>query len=121
MTLSLRVASALFFTTLAAAQPRDFRTGVLGGQPITFEVVAYQTSRGSYDNSIIRGRSGSFTMNSIATGAQPSPFLGDNGQSMPNFVVARMPEPATLTLAGMGGLMALVVFRRQQKKVMTPV
>ena len=94
--------------------------GYTGG-PITFEVVAYQTSRGSYDNSIIRGRSGSFTMNSIATPGNPVPNLGNNGQSMPDFFVARMPEPTTLTLAGLGGLMALVTIRRQQKKSTTPV
>jgi hypothetical protein len=80
--------------------------------PVTFEVVAYNGS--DYASSAIRGRSGSFTMNSIATAGLPVPFLGDNGQSMPNFFVAPVPEPTTLALAGLGGLASLVAFRRKQ-------
>ena len=84
--------------------------GYVGG-PITFEVVAYNGS--SFANSTRRGRSGSFTMNSIATGWNPAPCLGDNGSAMPNFFVPT-PEPTTLTLAGLGGLMALEAMRRKQ-------
>ena len=53
--------------------------------PITFEVVAFDGT--NYANSVIRGRSGSFTMTSIATSSQTPPALGDNGQMMPNFYV----------------------------------
>jgi hypothetical protein len=81
--------------------------------PITFEVVAFYGS--SYGTSTDRGRSGSFTMDSIATGSPPAPALGDNSQPMPNFIEAVMiPEPATLALAGLGGLVALATFRRKQ-------
>jgi hypothetical protein len=80
--------------------------------PITFEVVAYNGS--DFNSSMIRGRSGSFTMNSIATGPLPVPDLGDNGQPMPDFFVITIPEPTTLALAGLGGLVSLAVFRRKQ-------
>jgi hypothetical protein len=79
--------------------------------PITFEVVAYNGA--SYASSTIRGRSGSFTMNSIATGLAAAPSLGNNGQAFPNFFVASVPEPTTMALVGLGGL-ALVAFRRKQ-------
>jgi hypothetical protein len=83
------------------------------GGPITFEVVAFNGS--SYADSVFRGRSGSFTMDSIATGGIPVPALGDNGQPMPNFVeLIIIPEPTTLTLAGLGGLTTLVAFHRKQ-------
>jgi hypothetical protein len=87
--------------------------GYTGG-PITFEVVAYQTSYGSYNNSINRGRSGSFTMSSIATRPVPVPGLGDNGQPMPDFYVIAMPEPTTSVLTALGGLVSLAVFRRKR-------
>ncbi len=81
--------------------------------PITFEVVAYNGS--TLANSTTWGRSGSFTMSSIATGASPVPNLGDNGVAFPNFFVATpVPEPATLALVGLGGLASLMAFRRKQ-------
>ena len=87
--------------------------GYTGG-PITFEVVAYNGS--SYYDALNRGRSGSFTMNSIATSPfGPAPNLGDNGAPMPDFFVYNeSPEPATLALASLGGLVSFVAFRRQQ-------
>ena len=85
--------------------------GYTGG-PITFEVVAYNGS--SFAASARRGRSGSFTMNSLGSPGFPAPCLGDNGQNMPNFFVSGMPEPTTLTLAGLGGLMALTAMRRKK-------
>ena len=84
--------------------------GYTGG-PITFEVVAYQTSAGSYGNSVNRGRSGSFIMNSISTAGLPAPSLGENGQAFPNFFVYVGPEPSTLALAALGGVLALVSFQ----------
>ncbi len=85
--------------------------GYAGG-PITFEVVAFNGS--SYANSTLRGRSGSFTMNSITMRVQDPPSLfGDNGQPMPDFIIPT-PEPTTLILAALGGLVSLVMFRRKQ-------
>lgn len=74
---------------------------------ITFEVVAFNGA--DYASSTIRGRSGSFTMASIATGANPVPAL----TGLPDFYVAPVPEPTTLALAGLSGL-ALFAFRRKQ-------
>ncbi len=79
---------------------------------ITFEVVAFNGA--SYATSSIRGRSGTFTMSSIATGQAGVPSLGDNGTGFPNFYVAPVPEPTTLALAGLGGLASLVAIRRKK-------
>jgi len=79
---------------------------------ITFEVVAFNGS--TYANSTIRGRSGSFTMNSLAASPSPLNGLGDNGQPFPTMYVASVPEPTTLALAGLGGLASLVALRRKQ-------
>jgi hypothetical protein len=76
-----------------------------GNTPISFELVA--TGPGGYV-----GRSGAWTESSIATSAAGS-FFGDNGLA-PNFSVAAVPEPATLALAGLGGLASLVALRRKQ-------
>jgi len=79
--------------------------GYTGG-PITFEVAA--ASPGGL------GRSGSFTMDSISTSpSQSATLFGDNGAPMPNFVVSIGPEPTTLALAGLSGLVSLVMFRRR--------
>ena len=86
--------------------------GYAGG-PITFEVVAFLGS--TLDSAIARGRSGSFTMDSIDTDPSgPYSLFGDNGQPMPNFVVSILPEPSMLALAGLGGLVSFVMFRRKQ-------
>jgi hypothetical protein len=79
--------------------------------PITFEVVAFNSS--SYADSTIRGRSGTFTMNSIGDGSDPIPSLGDNGNPMPDFLVAPAPEPTTLALAGLGIMASLAALRRK--------
>jgi len=77
------------------------------GGPITFEVVA--AGPGGL------GRSGSFTMDGISTSpSQGATLFGDNGAPMPNFVVSVDPEPTTLALAGLSGLVSLVMFRRRQ-------
>ena len=87
--------------------------GYTGG-PITFEVVAYNGL--TYDSSMVRSRSGSFTMESIANSPfAPPPALGDNGQPMPNIIIW-VPEPTTLTLAGLGGLVALAALRLEHNR-----
>jgi hypothetical protein len=81
--------------------------GYTGG-PITFEVFG-----SSYSGDAV-GRSGSFTMDSIGGPGAPSNAFGDNGQPMPNFFIAIGPEPTTLAVAGLGGLVSLIMFRRKQ-------
>jgi len=81
--------------------------------PITFEVVAFNGA--TYDTSSSRGRSGAFTMSSIAIAPAPAPNLGDNGAVWNNFSVAAVvavPEPTTLALGALG-LASLVAFRRK--------
>jgi len=81
--------------------------------PVTFEIVAFNGS--SYANSTIRGRTGAFTESTIASSSSsPLTNFGDNGPGMPAFVVASVPEPTTLALAGLGGLASLVALRRKQ-------
>lgn len=82
-----------------------------GNFSITFEVVAFDGT--SYASSAVRGRSGSFTMDAIATAvSSPPPFLGNNGEPMPNFVAA--PEPTALALIGWGGLALLMADHRKR-------
>jgi hypothetical protein len=76
--------------------------------PVTFELWA------SNANGTVVGRSGSWTETSIINSASlPAGYFGDNGVA-PNFLVAPVPEPTTLALAGLGGLASLVAFRRKQ-------
>jgi hypothetical protein len=78
---------------------------------VTFEYVAFNGS--TYDTSTIRGRSGSWTESSIAGSGLPAGNMGDNGIT-PDGLVAIVPEPTTLALAGLGGLASLVALRRKQ-------
>jgi PEP-CTERM motif len=78
--------------------------GYTGG-PITLELVA--------SNPGWLGRSGSWTESSISAASTSLSIFGDNGVA-PSFVVAPVPEPTTLALAGLGGLASLVAFRRKQ-------
>jgi hypothetical protein len=74
---------------------------------ITYEVWAFGPNE--------QGRSGSFTDSSIAGPGLPVTVFGDNATGgVPSFVVAPVPEPTTLALAGLGGLASLVAFRRKQ-------
>lgn len=90
-------------------------TGYSSG-PITFEVVATGTIAGTP----YFGRSGSYVMNNIPAGvtAAPTPALGDagfgNASPFPNMVVASVPEPSTLALAGLGGFGMLMALRRKK-------
>jgi hypothetical protein len=76
------------------------------GTLVYFEVIFYQTAAGSYQNSIVRGHSAAFSA-TLATGLQlPQPI------NFPSFFV--VPEPGTLTLTALGGLVSLLARRRQR-------
>jgi hypothetical protein len=75
--------------------------------PVSFEVLANGGS--------ILYRSGAFTESALQTSAASTPTVfGDNGPGMPNITITSVPEPTTLALAGLGGLVSLVAMRRKQ-------
>ena len=82
-------------------------TPYTAGTTVYFEVLAYQTAAGSYAGSLNRGHSAPFSA-TLATGLN----LPDTANFTP-FTVSEVPEPATLALAGLGGL-SLLLFRRKQ-------
>jgi hypothetical protein len=110
------VGSPVLYDTTAAsggAFPGYFQGGnvIIPGYtsgPVTFEVL----TTGVVGSTDYQGRSGSFTMASIPSSANPAiPMSG-----MPNWQVAPVvvPEPTTLALAGLGGLASLIALRRKQ-------
>jgi len=82
------------------------------GTSLYFEIIAFNGA--SYNNSTIRGISGTFT-GTLATGTTlPSGDQLNNMAPFSVFSVAAVPEPTTLALAGLGGLASLVALRRKQ-------
>ncbi|HXI72582.1 MAG TPA: PEP-CTERM sorting domain-containing protein [Verrucomicrobiae bacterium] len=77
------------------------------GTTVYFEVIAYQTGS-TYANSQNRGHSDSFSA-VLTTGLSTPGFVAFNP-----FTVTPVPEPATLALAGLGGLASLVMLRRKK-------
>jgi hypothetical protein len=78
------------------------------GTTVYFEVIAFQTGF-TYANSPIRAHSDSFST-TLATG-QTLPGAATYGSFQLASVV---PEPATMALAGLGGLASLVMLRRKK-------
>lgn len=78
---------------------------------VYFEVIAYQTGL-TYNTSTVRGHSASFST-ALATGNNNVGTM-DTMQPFSVFSVAPVPEPATLALAGLGGLASLVMLRRKK-------
>ena len=78
------------------------------GTTVYFEVIAYQTGL-TYGTSQNRGHSASFST-ALGTGGT----YVDVDNFLAPFTVNAVPEPATLALAGLGGLASLVAFRRKQ-------
>jgi hypothetical protein len=77
------------------------------GSTVYFDIAVYQTGQ-TYGTSAVRGTSGSFSA-TLATGLNTPPYA-----QFGSFTVAAVPEPATLALAGLGGLASLVALRRKQ-------
>jgi len=75
---------------------------------ISFQISAYDGV--DYATSLHRGQSTLFTLNSIATGANP---VGEFGPALTAFQVATVPEPSTLALIGLG-TGALLFLRRRK-------
>lgn len=92
----------------AAAQ--NFTLNPYSNQTVYFEVAVYQTGQ-SYSSSSIRGHSASFS-STLATGLN-SPAFATFG-SFTADLVAPVPEPSTLALAGLGGFGMLMALRRKQ-------
>jgi len=83
--------------------------GVAAGGTITMELIAYNTSAGSYANAGYRGHSTAFTM----TVADPTGAPNLSGNFAPSFNVLPVPEPTTFALSGLGAA-ALLFFRRKK-------
>jgi hypothetical protein len=92
-----------------------FDTGLPFGSTITFELVAYPTVDGSYDNAIAwgdpRGHSPAFTMPTQQSSIYVPNGVGDYFSS---FSVALVPEPGTLALMCLGGASVLLALRRRK-------
>jgi hypothetical protein len=89
-----------------------FNSGSVANTTITLEIVVYPTVDGSYAAAGFRGHSAAFSMPTVSASSGSPSYTGD---FMPgSFSVTPVPEPATLALAGLGGLASLVAFRRKQ-------
>lgn len=89
----------------------EFNTGLAAGANVWVEVIAYP-SGSTYANALYRGHSAAFQMVTVPVTSTTPEFTGSFPGS--NIIVAPVPEPATLALAGLGGLSALVALRRKQ-------
>lgn len=100
-----------FLATAAYVVP-----GVATGGTITMEVIAYNTSAGSYANANYRGHSAPFLMTvSDPTSNNPNKI----GDFMPAFGIS-VPEPSIFTLAGLGGVAWVVSSRRKRNNSASP-
>jgi len=80
--------------------------GVAANGTITMELIAYSTSAGSYANSVnYRGHSTAFTM----TVADPTGAANKTGDFAPGFSVLAVPEPSVFALAGLGGVLLMLI------------
>jgi len=87
--------------------------------PVDFIIQVF--SGADYASSAISGQSAVIALTGLATAANSLPtgslFSGDNSavtSGIQPFTVSPVPEPATLALAGLGGLASLVMLRRKQ-------
>ena len=93
------------------AGPNFQLPGYTAGATVYFEILAYQTSAGSYANSTAERGHSDVIATTLATGTTLAPFL--NWAPFTVSPVAPVPEPTTLALAGLGGLASLVMLRRK--------
>jgi len=83
--------------------------GAIGGT-VTLELIAYDTAGGSYAGAEYRGHSAPFTL--TMDGALTLPPTANVGPAFSTFAPVQVPEPATLALAGLGGLSLLLMRRK---------
>jgi len=91
-----------------------FNTGSTTFTTATLELVAYPTVDGSYASAAFRGHSAPFTMATVSATSPTPIFTGDYSAPFSVAAVVAAPEPATLALAGLGGLASLIALRRKQ-------
>jgi len=91
-----------------------FNTGLAVGTTITMELVAYNTSAGSYANALYRGHTAPFTITTVLGTAVPPAYTPASFGTFSVTSVAPVPEPSTLALAGLGGFGMLMAMRRKQ-------
>jgi len=98
-------------TAGAFTSGNQFQAAAAAGTVITYELIAYPTSAGSYANAAYRGHGGVFTVTTTA-GNSTTPAVTSNLAA--DFTVSAVPEPTTLALAGLGGFGMLMALRRKQ-------
>jgi hypothetical protein len=89
-------------------------TGEAAGTVVSFEVEAWTGNYSSYASAELNGVVGTFGgvsapfTETLSSAASP---INANIDNMPSFTLTPVPEPATLAVAGLGGL-SLMLFRR---------
>lgn len=108
---TVAVYDSSFSTPGQFASPYNFQVpGGVAGQLVTLELIVYDTADGSWASAHYRGHSAPFVL-TMQTGTAIPP-TAQVGPAFSAFGVEQVPEPATLALAGLGGLSLLLMRRK---------